>query len=184
MPRMILAVESLEELDRLEEDVLVLSLFADERPLRGLNGLADWRLNGRLSAMIVKRELDGTGGERVLTTVNQRFGAARLLLFGLGPFEQFNNMTYARLVERIFTTLEDMKAASCALAIPGANLTDEFILERLAILIKESHAFYRGDVKLFVGRRQNFKEMRAKFDLIHSEVEKLMENTKTKGKKA
>jgi hypothetical protein len=46
---------SLQSLDRLSVDVLVLGPFENERPLRGAAGYCDWRLNGRLSRMLKRR---------------------------------------------------------------------------------------------------------------------------------
>ncbi len=37
-----------ESIDKTHSDTLVLSFFKDERPLRGANGLIDWRLCGRV----------------------------------------------------------------------------------------------------------------------------------------
>jgi len=47
----------LESLDRLSVDVLVLGPFEGERPLRGTAGYCDWRLNGRLSRMLMNQSL-------------------------------------------------------------------------------------------------------------------------------
>jgi len=46
------SLASLEALDALASDVLVLSLQAEDRPLRGSAGYCDWRLNGPLSRLV------------------------------------------------------------------------------------------------------------------------------------
>ena len=42
----------LERWDEVPRDCLVLSVFKDDRPLRGAAGLADWRMCGRLSRLV------------------------------------------------------------------------------------------------------------------------------------
>ena len=51
---------SLPRIDELTYDTLVLAHFADERPLRGVGGLIDWRLNGALSRLL-RREHAANG---------------------------------------------------------------------------------------------------------------------------
>ena len=166
--------QKLEELDRLDRDLLVLSFFSNERPLRGLNGLADWRCNGRLSRMLMKQKLTGEMGERTLMTSNNRLSARRVFLFGLGPCETFNNMVFVRAVEEIMTVVSRLKADSLAFDVPGSRSGDEYLLERLAILIKEIRLKYDGAVKLIIGGRENFKDLCAKFDLILEEMDKVL----------
>ena len=58
---------SLESLDRMSVDVLVLGPFEGERPLKGASGYCDWRLNGRLSQMLVDESFQGKPRDVVLT---------------------------------------------------------------------------------------------------------------------
>ncbi len=174
MPHVVLCPESLDEMDRMERDLLVLSYFSDERPLKGLNGLTDWRFNGRLSDMLRAGDLDGESGDQTLTTANNRLPTGRVLMFGLGAGKDFTNRRFTESVQKLFLAVSRMKAASCAMAIPGAHLYEDFLLERMAILLKEHRLRYSGSLLLFVPRNQNFKEMSAKFDLIRAEVEKIV----------
>ena len=174
MPEITLATASLEEIDRLKRNLLILTFFSDERPLVGLNGLADWRYRGRLSSLIEEKQLTGTPGERTLMTSSRRIDANRVLLYGLGPLENFDNMIYTQTVEDLVGIAVKMKAESLAICIPGAHRNNEFLLERMAILIKELCTKYDGRVTLFIGKQYNLKEMQAKFDLIKNEVEKVL----------
>ena len=174
MATITLVPENLDELDQQQCDVLVLSFFSDEKPLKGLNGLADWRTCGRLSRMLMRQDVVGNLGEKTLMNTAGRLPHQRIILWGLGEQSRFDNMAFVRSVEQMFRTVRSLKADSCALCIPGAQRTDDFILERMAILIKEIRLTYDGQVVLMMGKRQNFKEMQAKFDLIQEEVGKVV----------
>jgi hypothetical protein len=75
---------ALEALDQADAEALCLFVTADERPLGGLAGLTDWRLAGRLSAMIRAGILTGAAGEALLTPPGARLSFRKLFLFGLG----------------------------------------------------------------------------------------------------
>ena len=54
---------TMEAVDQADAEALCLFVAADERPLTGLAGLADWRLCGRLSRMLRSGIVTGAGGE-------------------------------------------------------------------------------------------------------------------------
>src|SRR5262249_48703813 len=87
--------------DRAAPEALVLPFFADERPLRGAAGLCDWRLCGRLSRLLRSR-LKGEFGETTLYPPGVRLPFQRLLLFGLGPQERFDEDLALEANRRIF----------------------------------------------------------------------------------
>ncbi|RJO63208.1 MAG: hypothetical protein C4523_20775 [Myxococcales bacterium] len=168
-----LAPETLDELDRLDRELLVLTFFADERPLRGLSGFADWRHAGRLSRFLFEASLSGRQGEKLLWATRRKIGAPLILLYGLGPKKAFDNMIFVQTVEKLVSVASGLNVASFALSIPGAHITDDYLLERMAILLKEIQTRYDGEVTLFINRRQSFKDMHAKFLLIQEELDKL-----------
>jgi hypothetical protein len=176
MARISLARETLEDIDRLDQDVLVLALFADERPLRGLNGLVDWRLNGRISRLLETNVLGSVTGEQSLVNAAGRLPAERLLLFGLGKKGDFDNMVFVNSCEQLVDTVLGLKPKGIALTVPGSQHSSEFLLERLAILLKELHSRYDGSVTLFVDKDENFKDFSAKFDLIQTEVANVLKH--------
>ena len=71
-------------LERVPSEIAVAGFFADERPLRGGAGRADWRLCGGLSRRIVGGDLSGKNGEAMLIGCGRALAAPRLLLVGLG----------------------------------------------------------------------------------------------------
>lgn len=80
---------NLRALDECQADVLALTLFSDQRPLRGLAGLVDWRMCGALSRWARSGFVTGTWGERVLVPSQGRLTFPRLLVLGLGKRERY-----------------------------------------------------------------------------------------------
>jgi hypothetical protein len=75
---------TMEAVDQADAEALCLFVAADERPLTGLAGLADWRLCGRLSRMLRSGIVTGSGGEALLTPPGSRLSFQKLFVFGLG----------------------------------------------------------------------------------------------------
>ncbi len=115
---------TLRGLDRLEADVLGVGVFTRDRPLRGVAGLADWRLNGQLSRLLLDRRFDGAFREKALLPCGHRLGAARLLLFGLGESESYDEGRLSEAAVWMWETFEGLKARSVALPIPGSHGSD------------------------------------------------------------
>lgn len=65
-------------------DGMVLPIRADQRPLRGVVGLADWRLRGMLSRLLMSGRFSGRFGETCLVPGGGLLPVDKLLLFGVG----------------------------------------------------------------------------------------------------
>jgi hypothetical protein len=99
---------------------LALPLFSDERPLRGAAGLADWRLSGRLSRLIVAGRFTAASGESLLMPpAGARLPFARLLLFGLGPASSFADAGFRVAAAALRRVLVRAGLASYAIQLPG-----------------------------------------------------------------
>ena len=79
-----LILAELPALDRQSDDLLVLGLLEDERPLAGLAGLVDWRLCGALSRWLVSGFASGSWGENVIYPSSARLAHNATLVLGLG----------------------------------------------------------------------------------------------------
>jgi len=113
-----LEVGDAESLARVGADVAVAGFFRDQRPLRGGAGLADWRLCGFVSRLLVAARAQGELGEAVLTTTHGRFRAPKLLLVGLGPRPRYGADAHRAAVERAVDRLLDLGASSAAVDLP------------------------------------------------------------------
>jgi hypothetical protein len=103
------AASELQRLDALgDHDALVLSFFGDERPLRGVAGLCDWRLCGRLSRLLRAGRLSGLRGEvTLMPPPGGRLPFGRLFFFGLGesdypaPFGEAEYRAAVRMIREV-----------------------------------------------------------------------------------
>jgi hypothetical protein len=96
-----------EAIDQAAES-LCLFIAADERPLTGLAGLADWRLSGRLSRLLRSGLLTGDAGEAVLTPPGSRLAYQKLFLFGVG---KSSGQSEEHLLERVIDALRRLGQA-------------------------------------------------------------------------
>jgi hypothetical protein len=81
---------STENPDLPKHKCLVLGVFADEKPPRGICGFIDWRLNGMISKEIKQGRIGGEFEEKILIPFPDRIGSEILLLFGLGNASNIN----------------------------------------------------------------------------------------------
>ncbi len=72
-------------------DLGVLAFFADERPLRGLAALVDWRTAGALSAMLRAGFCTGRAHELVLMPGRHDLPTERIVLLGLGSRDDLDH---------------------------------------------------------------------------------------------
>ena len=111
----------LRSLDKLRADLLVLSVFEDERPLRGLSGLIDWRTAGMLSRFLVRGHVTGQEGEIVLFPPGGKVGVSRGLILGLGNASAYDEKRYARVVADAADHISRLRLKSLALSLPGTH---------------------------------------------------------------
>src|SRR5450755_448413 len=92
---------TLEALDQAQAESLCLFVGEDERPLRGLAGLVDWRLAGGLSRFLRSGLVTGKGGDALLTMPGPRLGFHKLFIIGMGLRGQTEEELSQRLLEGI-----------------------------------------------------------------------------------
>lgn len=114
-----LAQPRLEALDELQASCLVLTCFADDRPLRGLTGLVDWRLNGQLSRLMLKDFIDGHYQESMLAPIEGRLPFPRILLVGMGKRSEFSAQRFEDICRFVFRTLSHLHITDFAMTLPG-----------------------------------------------------------------
>lgn len=102
--------------------LLALSLFSDERPLRGASGLCDFRLCGRLSRLLASGKVTGEFGESTLYPLGYRLDFQRVLLFGLGESARFNETRAKSATERLLSIAARLGVSRWALVLPGRSL--------------------------------------------------------------
>lgn len=130
---------ALRRLDELKTEGLALSIFSDVRPLTGALVLADWRLCGLVSRLLLEGQFEGRLGERVLIPTRPRMTFDKLFLFGAGPLGELDEARFVEVVDHMFATLSRARVRAFALGLPGRSLERpsavramELFLERAA----------------------------------------------------
>lgn len=105
--------------ERVESDVAVAGLFADDRPLRGGVARADWRLCGLLSQLVDEGRITGRDGECVLVPAAGRLRAPRLFVMGMGPRTARTTAAVQDLVARTLARVCELGLSDITLAPLG-----------------------------------------------------------------
>ncbi|WP_428265753.1 M17 family peptidase N-terminal domain-containing protein [Haliangium sp.] len=105
--------------DEVKGGSLLITFFADERPLRGAAGLADWRLCGRLSRLVKRGKLSGARGETLLLPPGRRLPFTSILMFGLGSSRGFDEATFRAHVRWLREVASKAGVSDYAVQPPG-----------------------------------------------------------------
>lgn len=93
--------------DRMEGEVTVVYFFEDDRPLNGAAALLDWRLNGRLTELLLSGSVTGRSGEAVIFENNGKFDAEWALFLGGGKRTRLSINAWQGLLKKGFRTCEN-----------------------------------------------------------------------------
>jgi len=110
---------NLPRLDETPASTLCLFYFQEKRPLPGIIGLIDWRLQGRLSSLIIDDFISGELNETLLFPLGGKLQQDRLLLFGLGERKVFNRLVFEEAVKNMITTVDKLSGDHIITALPG-----------------------------------------------------------------
>jgi hypothetical protein len=100
---------------------LVLGIFSDEKPPRGICGFIDWRLNGLISREIKQGKIGGKFAEKVIIPFPQRMGTEILMLFGLGNRSAANYDKIQTAAYQIISAIDTMMLNNFAFDLLGEN---------------------------------------------------------------
>jgi cytosol aminopeptidase family protein len=124
----------LPDLQKLDEpmaaEVVACCIWKDELPMRGLAGLVDWRMSGRLSALERDGFLLGNAGEVLCVPGRPRIPFDKVLVFGLGARSGFDEELFKSAVRHVTKVLEGLKVRRAVVELPGRS--DERISAELA----------------------------------------------------
>jgi hypothetical protein len=113
---------SLRRLDLFGTEVLVAALASDERPLRGLAGMVDWRFAGRLSRLLESGFATGSAGEVLLVPGKPKLPFDKVVLFGIGQVTAFDEAVFRAVVEKMLTTLAGLRSRTAVVELPGRHI--------------------------------------------------------------
>jgi hypothetical protein len=106
-------------LDEANVELCACSIWCDERPMGGLAGLLDWRLGGRLSALLQSGFVTGKTGEALLVPGKPHVPFEKVLVVGLGAKSEFDETVFRDAMGRLAQRLEGLRVRRCVLELPG-----------------------------------------------------------------
>jgi hypothetical protein len=109
----------LHALDQHPAEVIACGVWSDERPMRGLAGLLDWRLAGRVSKLAREKFVSGDAGEILCMQGKPRIPFDKVLLVGAGPRGAFDEAAYRKAVGTLLRTLEGLHVKRAVVELPG-----------------------------------------------------------------
>ena len=86
--------------DRMEGEVAAVFFFEDDRPLHGSASLLDWRLNGKLTELLLSGNVSGRLGEAVIVKNNGKLDAEWALFLGGGKRSRLSKAVWERLLKK------------------------------------------------------------------------------------
>lgn len=128
------APPSLKSLDASSDELLVVYVFADERPPRGAAGLFDWRTAGRISRLIQEGFFTAKLGEVLLVPGRPALPFDKVLLFGGGDLTHLDEGVFSGLIERTLRTVEGLCVRNVVTQLPGRD-REQLEPERAAELL-------------------------------------------------
>ena len=126
----------LRKLDLLGTEIIVSTIAVDERPPHGVTGLMDFRLAGRISRLIQGGFATGKVGEVLLIPGKPKLPFDKILLFGIGKQNEFNDPVFRTVLNKILRTLEGLRARTAVVELPGRHF-DAISPERAADILLE-----------------------------------------------
>jgi hypothetical protein len=127
----------LRSLDETAAELCACSIWSDERPMRGLAGLLDWRLAGRLSAMQRAGFVQGKRGELLLVPGKPHLPFEKVLVVGLGARAAFGEDDFRDAVGLLARTLVGVRVRRAMVELPG-RVGDAILPERALRLTLDS----------------------------------------------
>lgn len=108
-------------IDDLHTDLVVVTLYEDERPPQGIGGLVDWRLHGFISRAILNGTVSGKFNESILIPLHRKLPARRLLVLGLGKPEEYDLAKARHTAFALGKTIAQLGTLDVAVSFPAAS---------------------------------------------------------------
>ena len=108
---------SLNTIDHLDADTLVIGVCEDIRPLKGAAGFVDWRMCGEISNLIRNQSFTGQPGEILLMSGRGRLSPVRLVLLGWGRSSNLDAEINPRC-EQLIQTVDNAASQKVAVILP------------------------------------------------------------------
>ncbi|MBI5549276.1 MAG: peptidase M17 [Deltaproteobacteria bacterium] len=130
-------------------DSACLFILEDERPLRGLAGLLDWRLCGGLSRILMEGRFVGASGDALLFPARGPVPVNRIFSFGVGRRSGLTSGAFALAVRHGCQALTRAGVKEVALQLPPLDGVEE--LERARTFLAEGATSFKGSRMILFG---------------------------------
>jgi len=127
----------LHRLDDTPAEVIACTMWSDERPMRGLVGLLDWRLAGRVSKLAREKFTRGDVGDVLCVQGRPRLPYEKVIVIGAGERAKFDEDAFRAAVGTLLRTLEGLHVQRAVVELPG-RAGDRIAPERAADIVLEA----------------------------------------------
>ena len=86
--------------------------------MKGVVGEVDWALNGLITRLVMMGKVSGKFLESVLIRPGRYIAAEKLLVFGMGLYEQCRGERIAQMGEKLIHVLEGLRVRDISLSYP------------------------------------------------------------------
>ena len=111
-----------------EGELVICSIFADQRPIKGVAGGLDWRLRGLISEFIKLGRIAGHRDEVVYLPIRHQGGMRHLMIVGLG--ELHGPEAHSTLFEKLARTATSLNFRRVALSRSSFPFGDDQKIRR------------------------------------------------------
>lgn len=106
-------------LELLSQELLLLPLFVEDRPPQGALGLVDYRMAGKISALIAEGRISAELCAAYALPGRPGLNFERVVVVGAGPIAEFHATTGERVIERMLEAADELKTARATIELPG-----------------------------------------------------------------
>lgn len=97
------------DIDKVLTEMIVFMHYEKDVPFKGLLGLFDWRLNGRLSRFVQAGKYQGRAKELLLVPAEKRLKSHEVMVLGLGKKEHFEQAHIGQVLDYFLETIAKKK---------------------------------------------------------------------------
>ena len=102
------------ELNAVDCEIIIAGFYSNVRPVKGIAGEIDWFLNGAISQLIISNKISGFLGEAILLATQGKIFADKVLLLGMGEYEDFGMEEFYNISSKIGYIISKMKVKDFA----------------------------------------------------------------------
>lgn len=133
-------------IDEVPGHMTLATFFQDIRPLKGSTSLIDWRLNGRLSDLILQGKISGEFSESLIMPSQGRLSSREIFLFGLGRASELTEQKVGEGFSVLIDKLALLKSGDMVISL--GDLSKDFMSWR---------ALLRSFMNALTPKRQDFQ---------------------------